>query len=471
MRDPVSIGMQAAAKLDEHPAARNPAMSRVMVTGEEVASQTVQMKTSCALHFLCVTIGVVFAIVNNEVDWMFAHGGGADLPLGTGLSAALKGLVLGSTLVGFLFLYKFYESKLTIRRLSGVRLAQGVTHASLSGAGLLSTFVWDVLFMLPVPLPGLDWTLTVWNKGLGRATDYTSDSVLCIVCMLLRVSFLPRFYGECMSELGTNAAQAFARFNRIKLDETFTIKFVLANSLDCVMFLSVLSVFLFSYCMMVSERPVGDATLSHFSNCVWLIVITMTTVGYGDEYPTTFMGRLISIMASIAAVVMLAIIVNLVITKVSLSRTESKVIEIMDRVSVRKKLKLSACIAIQRWARAHQSFMRGEAAHQFNSAQGYMVIPEMHSAARKNQDLQAQVWSDLPLLEALNEFRAAKRDNDIAHMRADLGELTGALHCQVSCNNKAILALKADAEATHNAVLRLYKASAAARAQTTRTGQ
>ena len=115
--------------------------------------------------------------------------------------------------------------------------------------------------------------------------------------------------------------------------------------------------------------------------------------------------------------------------------------------------------------------MRGEAAHQFNSAQGYMVIPEMHSAARKNQDLQAQVWSDLPLLEALNEFRAAKRDNDIAHMRADLGEPTGALHCQVSCNNKAILALKADAEATHNAVLRLYQASAAARAQTTRTGQ
>ena len=92
--------MQAAAKLDEAPAARNPARSRVMVTGEEVASQTVQMKTSCALHFLCVTIGVVFAIVNNEVDWMFAHGGGADLPLGTGLSAALKGLVLGSTLVG-----------------------------------------------------------------------------------------------------------------------------------------------------------------------------------------------------------------------------------------------------------------------------------------------------------------------------------------------------------------------------------
>ena len=42
------------------------------------------------------------------------------------------------------------------------------------------------------------------------------------------------------------------------------------------------------------------------------------------------------------------------------------------------------------------------------------------------------MWSDLPLLEALNEFRG-QADNDIARMYL---EFTGAPHCQVSCNNR-----------------------------------
>ena len=39
----------------------------------------------------------------------------------------------------------------------------------------------------------------------------------------------------------------------------------------------------------------------------------------------------------------------------------------------------------------------------------------------------AQVWSNVGLLEALNEFKESKRENDSAHMRADLGEISGAL--------------------------------------------
>lgn len=34
-------------------------------------------------------------------------------------------------------------------------------------------------------------------------------------------------------------------------------------------------------------------------NCYWLILVTMTTVGYGDIYPTTYFGRLIAVLACI----------------------------------------------------------------------------------------------------------------------------------------------------------------------------
>jgi len=356
----------------------------------------------------------------------------------SGSSAGLKGAALALTLLGLLFLYKYYDSKIALKRLAGVKLAPGVTYSSLRGTGLLGACLLDVLVMLPIPLPGVDFKITVWNKGLGRSSTYSSDAVFCILCMFLRCFYLPRFYGECISDLASNAGQAFARLNRIKLDETFTIKYVLANSLDCVGFVSLLSVLTSAYAMMVFERPVADATLGHYSNCIWLIVITMTTVGYGDEYPTTFMGRVISIMASIAAVMLLAITVNLVITKLSLSRAESKVVEIMDRVNVRRELKQRACIAMQRWIRAYQAFASGTAAHTHNSAQAYMVIPEMHSSKRKNQDMLNYVWSNLPLLEALNDLKQIKRDNDIAHMRCDVGELAGSLQVFLKRISKSI---------------------------------
>ena len=45
-----------------------PVKTNVMVTGEEVKSNTMQMTTSCCLHFVCATLGVILAVVNNEVD-------------------------------------------------------------------------------------------------------------------------------------------------------------------------------------------------------------------------------------------------------------------------------------------------------------------------------------------------------------------------------------------------------------------
>lgn len=62
------------------------------------------------------------------------------------------------------------------------------------------------------------------------------------------------------------------------------------------------SVVTMSYAMIVFERPVGpDTNLDLFENSVWLIIITMTTVGYGDTYPKTPSGRYVAIIAALLA--------------------------------------------------------------------------------------------------------------------------------------------------------------------------
>jgi len=68
------------------------------------------------------------------------------------------------------------------------------------------------------------------------------------------------------------------------------------------LFLFVVSVVALSYAMIVFERPLGPETnLDLFENSVWLIIITMTTVGYGDMYPQTPCGRYIAITAALLA--------------------------------------------------------------------------------------------------------------------------------------------------------------------------
>ena len=92
----------------------------------------------------------------------------------TGPSQALKGLVVGMTLVTFGFLYQYYDAAISARRLAGVKLESGVTLNSLRGAGLLNSFVLDFAIMIPQPLPGLSRTITL------KEESYDLDSLLVL---------------------------------------------------------------------------------------------------------------------------------------------------------------------------------------------------------------------------------------------------------------------------------------------------
>ena len=177
---------------------------------------------------------------------------------------------------------KYYESLINIRRMHGVLLTPGMSWNGLRGAGLLYPLFWDILYLIPQPCPFLDMDITLWDHGLGRESMYNADTILCCI-MFSRCRFVPRFYGEVFSDLSSETAVAIGRLNQLSIDASFIMKFVIANSLQVVSVLFGLQVFMFSYLMMCAERPTEGGALHDFANCMWLVVITMTTVGYGDE--------------------------------------------------------------------------------------------------------------------------------------------------------------------------------------------
>ena len=73
----------------------------------------------------------------------------------------------------------------------------------------------------------------------------------------------------------------------------------------------VLFVIIFGIATMQSEKSYegkyGD--LDQLTNAEWLIIITMTTVGYGDLYPTTHFGRFFCLLACISGMILVSAMV------------------------------------------------------------------------------------------------------------------------------------------------------------------
>jgi voltage-gated potassium channel len=48
-----------------------------------------------------------------------------------------------------------------------------------------------------------------------------------------------------------------------------------------------------SLAVLAAERPDSDANITTAADAVWYTIVTMSTVGYGDQYPVTNIGRVI----------------------------------------------------------------------------------------------------------------------------------------------------------------------------------
>jgi voltage-gated potassium channel len=58
----------------------------------------------------------------------------------------------------------------------------------------------------------------------------------------------------------------------------------------------------------ISERSIEGSNIKSFSDGLWWAVTTVTTVGYGDRYPTTTEGRLLAVLLMITGISLVGVI-------------------------------------------------------------------------------------------------------------------------------------------------------------------
>eukprot|EP00286_Rhodomonas_abbreviata_P023150 CAMPEP_0181299462 /NCGR_PEP_ID=MMETSP1101-20121128/6360_1 /TAXON_ID=46948 /ORGANISM="Rhodomonas abbreviata, Strain Caron Lab Isolate" /LENGTH=526 /DNA_ID=CAMNT_0023404615 /DNA_START=115 /DNA_END=1691 /DNA_ORIENTATION=+ len=301
--------------------------------------------------FAAASGGVLLAVWENELLW-------GNHRIESTATFWLKLTQVATSIVVFFFLNRYYRACIAEERLRGVPLHNGsVTILNLKACGLWGQAFMDIICLLPQPLPWLDIEVSVYNDAFNQSCNYPMD-VLLTVLMFLRIRLFPRFYGECVSSVRTEITRAYGNVTRLEIGEVFIFKYLITTNLGMVLMLWFVQIVFFAYCLMMFERPMSFINISHsqlyeYNNCLWCTVITMTIVGYGDTYPMTRLGRATMMIASLSALIMVAISTHIVQVLLSQSRKEAKCVEVMGLLEGRDDVKIKAAELIQASWRAY----------------------------------------------------------------------------------------------------------------------
>ena len=122
------------------------------------------------------------------------------------------------------------------------------------------------------------------------------------------------------------------------------------------------SIFIFALSLRIAERDVPRVLkelnaqgasfvtdvndISSFQNAVWLTIITMTTVGYGDFYPRTIFGRVIDVILVIWGTFIVSLMVVVLTNTLNMDQSEKRALIVLNRLQAKKALKEAAALLI-----------------------------------------------------------------------------------------------------------------------------
>ena len=107
----------------------------------------------------------------------------------------------------------------------------------------------------------------------------------------------------------------------------------------------ILSVALFGFVLRIFERPLSVASGQDFNsinNAFWVTLITMTTVGYGDFFPKSNIGRFIGILIAFWGVAFVSLFVVTLTNLLLFENGEEKSFILLQRLKSKDALKKQA---------------------------------------------------------------------------------------------------------------------------------
>eukprot|EP00347_Sterkiella_histriomuscorum_P011945 403370495 len=280
-------------------------------------------------------------------------------------------------------------------------------YDTLKNTGQWKIIVKEIIVCLVMPYPFLNSFVyeELWEyKGDSQTVRFKWNYILfsfmtftriyqVIKCTLLMTYWLsPR-------------AQRVCHMSGCKADYMFAVKSLMKAQPYTVLVISLLvSVGQMGYCLRIFERPLSEKTGQDFglmTNTIWNVLVTMTTVGYGDYFPKTNMGRIIGLIIAFWGVFIVSLFVVSLSNMFEFDGGELKAFTLNERLQAKEDLRVEAANVLSSAYRQRQIIQkrpndRGAILGAFRNFRKYMV--RFQSIARQIRAF-SQHESEVKILE------------------------------------------------------------------------
>ncbi|KAF6208579.1 hypothetical protein GE061_017037 [Apolygus lucorum] len=195
------------------------------------------------------------------------------------------------------------------------------------------------------PIPGqyyFLWTTRLANKGGSIGMVWVPYDVTLSLPMFLRLYLICRVM-LLHSKLFTDASsRSIGALNRINFNTRFVLKTLMTICPGTVLLVFMVSLWIIASWTLRQCERFHDEDHANYLNSMWLIAITLLSVGYGDIVPNTYCGRGITLTCGIMGAGCTALLVAVVSRKMELTRAEKHVHNFMMDTQLTKRLKNAA---------------------------------------------------------------------------------------------------------------------------------
>jgi hypothetical protein len=220
---------------------------------------------------------------------------------------------------------------------------------SLYETGQLPYFFLEIIIILihtPPFLNGITVSLTTFDSNKA----YDIDIILFInVIVLVRIYITLKYYFR-YSKWGDERTNRICKESNVSHGFIFILKAELAEHPYfhlLILLICVIGIFGFSLrnCEMPFIQDIESEKVMDWRNlwnCVWCVITTIMTIGYGDFVPKTLIGRILTIICLILGTISFGILLVFQISNLKMSQQELQAYKEIKKSLIKKKLKKKA---------------------------------------------------------------------------------------------------------------------------------